>query len=910
MADRSVKVTLRGDISDFNRAMVGAAATAKVFTRSLDTSTDRMQNLVQTSLALGPALVPIGAAAIPAVAGLTNQLAFASAGAGVAAVAFQGVGDALDAVNDYSLEPTTENFGKMQQALATLGPAGQHFVQVLQELRPEMQRLQDVAQEGLFPGLEASINDLMSRLPQLEDIVSEIATAVGDLMAEAGDNLADPRWNEFFDFLEEEARPTLMDLGRTIGNFAEGFANLWMAFDPVSDNFSNAFLQLSRDFATWTDSLSESEGFQEFVNYISEAGPMAWEALGAIGNALVQLVEAAAPIGSVALPIIEALADTLAAVADSPAGPVLIGVAAGISALSRAVALYNVANGSAIAGLLGLTASRGKHAATTLGGLGRGFRVAGAGAGTFALAMTDVDDKIGLSNTAMGATMGLIAGPWGAAIGAATGLVLDLGESTSGLSDAIKSVEVAAATGDLEAFGIALRELNDEIQKAEAGQAGFGQKIVDSVEGINGAARALSPLALVIDQFSTSTDEAGVASRQMTDELTRQRVAEAQLTDVWDSATASSKALVDSLLKQAEAKRKAADETWSAIDAEIAWEQAVDDATETIKRNGQATDLGTQKGRENIAAIGQMVESWNNLTPASQKARGGIEAAREAIRNAGRDAGASKEQIRDWINDLADLSGLDVYIPINADTAPAEAAIDTLIAMITGEPTDVDVGADTNRGEGDTRSFSQFVKDTNADIDEGADTKRGRKDTDKLVRDTNRKKANIGVGANTSAAQRAIQDFFNAWNGRVIRLFPFISKGGFQGRQLEPGFALGGVVPGRPPADPTLDNVRAVGANTGRHIMVRSGEWIINEPQSRKNDAWLRAINSGLNLGPFPHYMPHYAQGGIVGARDGRTPTAAPGVTINQYITTHETQDSRQVANVSANRVLFAMKNS
>ena len=55
-----------------------------------------------------------------------------------------------------------------------------------------------------------------------------------------------------------------------------------------------------------------------------------------------------------------------------------------------------------------------------------GRLVGGAAAGVFALSMTDVDEKMGLSNTAMYASMGLIGGPWGAAIGAGIGLTQDL----------------------------------------------------------------------------------------------------------------------------------------------------------------------------------------------------------------------------------------------------------------------------------------------------------------------------------------------------------------------------------------------------------------------------------------------------------------------------------------------------
>jgi len=97
---RTVAVRLTGDISDYNRALLTAATGTKAFVRELDSSNDRM---------LGPALVPIGAAFVPALSGLTNQLALSAGAAGVAVLAFQGIGDALKATNDYAIEPTDAN---------------------------------------------------------------------------------------------------------------------------------------------------------------------------------------------------------------------------------------------------------------------------------------------------------------------------------------------------------------------------------------------------------------------------------------------------------------------------------------------------------------------------------------------------------------------------------------------------------------------------------------------------------------------------------------------------------------------------------------------------------------------------------------------------------------------------------
>lgn len=81
----------------------------------------------------------------------------------------------------------------------------------------------------------------------------------------------------------------------------------------------------------------------------------------------------------------------------------------------------------------------------------------------------------------------------------------------------------------------------------------------------------------------------------------------------------------------------------------------------------------------------------------------------------------------------------------------------------------------------------------------------------------------------------------------------------YTGMRLPSGYASGGKVPGTPPSDPTLDNVWAQGANTGQILRVRSGEWILNQQASQKNDRWLALMNRGLVLDDL---IPGFADGG------------------------------------------------
>src|SRR5690349_20168813 len=83
----------------------------------IDRFSGRLRLLADASALLGPALIPIGAVAVPAVAGLAAQFGFAALAGGAAIAAFQGVGDALSAVNKAHLDPTAENLEKARKAM-------------------------------------------------------------------------------------------------------------------------------------------------------------------------------------------------------------------------------------------------------------------------------------------------------------------------------------------------------------------------------------------------------------------------------------------------------------------------------------------------------------------------------------------------------------------------------------------------------------------------------------------------------------------------------------------------------------------------------------------------------------------------------------------------------------------------
>lgn len=553
---------------------------------SIDRLSGRLSLLAQSALVLGPALIPIGAVAIPAITGLASSLGFAVIGMGSLVVATQGVGDALKAVNEAALEPTAANLEKARVAMANLGPEAQAFVERFQELRPVLADIRDAAAAGWFPGLTDSMDHFELVAPRVASLFEAIGRTGGALLAEGAETLAGGEWAEFLSFVEDNAPQALDQLGRAVGNVAKGLAELWMAFAPLNDDFTTFLLEASRGFATWADGLSETEGFREFVEYLRANGPQVGETLGSIASAVVSIIEAAAPLGGPVLEAFELIADTLKTIADSPAGSKIFTMAAAFVVLNKTLAItagllartgfISAATAGRMTGVLGsrggstggggggpsgtgtsgapligriqsastslrslrgdLRAARELRALqmtagarsereiarmrqlneqvargrTTMAGFAKTVGVASAGTAAFAVASGAAGQSLQLQNTAMLGLAGSIAGPQGAAIGAAIGLMIDFSKGADSASDAIARLDALAAsgagTGELEG-GIrqAKAEMEDFAKVTEMSLGEFA-KGWSGLGGLQGAKDSVSALKNSVEGLLGESD--------------------------------------------------------------------------------------------------------------------------------------------------------------------------------------------------------------------------------------------------------------------------------------------------------------------------------------------------------------------------------------------------------------------
>lgn len=463
VADRAIKSMGGTSVSTGRDLDKTATGVDKVSTSSrrggpdIDKFSGRLRTMADAAAVLGPALIPLGASAIPVLTASLVGLSSAAGALGITVLAFQGLGDGLRALDKAQLEPTAENLNALRLEMEKLGPAGAHFVHFLDDLEPTLRDLQNVARAGVFPGLEDGITDMLTRLPQVKRIVADLADGMGDLARDAGESLGGDDFTAFFNYMETDARPTLEAFAHSIGNVAQGVANMLVAFAPLNRDFTGGLEDATKAFADWSKGLDDNESFQEFLSYVRESGPQVIDFLAALVSALTGLIQAAAPLGQVVLPALTGMANVFALIAKSPIGPGLYTAAAALIAFNRA------------ASIAGKTSDK---FSTTWGKMSTASKVSGGigGIGLLASSLTDLDDKAGLANTAMFSMAGLmVGGPWGLAIGAGIGLVADLADANNDMGDAARAAQDAMNSGDIDLMKAKYKDLGDEIREtAEA----------------------------------------------------------------------------------------------------------------------------------------------------------------------------------------------------------------------------------------------------------------------------------------------------------------------------------------------------------------------------------------------------------------------------------------------------------
>ncbi|MDF9718034.1 hypothetical protein [Nocardioides sp. ChNu-99] len=713
-----------------------------------DRASGRVRLLLDAMLLLGPAAAPIGAVAVPALTGLASQAGIAVAAVGTIAVAFQGVGDAVSAVNEYALDPTGDNLVKMHEELSKLSPEASRFAGTIGLLRDQIGGMRSAAAGGFFPQVTDELTELDPLLERVQTLLYGVGQAAGVEVANGLDSLNSDRWFEFFDFLEREAGPTLRDVASIAGDVTHGFANMWMTFQPLNRDFGDWLVKQADDFDRWSSELEDSQGFQDFVEYVRDNGPRVAETAAAIGGAITDLVVAIAPLGGPVLEVVEAVAEAFSAVADSNVGTPLLAAAAAMTLLSRATRGTQAVMGSQFVGTLRQTGGQirtlaadlrtlqgttqqqrqiqagmvgpltnvqaaAQRTSQNLRAIARTAIPAGAAMGGLALAASGAASSMGATNTITLAMMGAMGGPLGVAVGASVGALLDLSaasdEAAKHQADLAQFSEAVRSTLNKQT-GAATESTRNTVQQRIAAEGltlaarEQGLTMNDLTDAVMGSEDAVASLQATIDAGTFELYDAftGERAQHLTDEAqAAQGLLEKiqELGGAYSASQAEQQAIIDATGIAADRFDDAASAlerlstAWAAWNGQLdnfgavtAYEGAIDSLRDSIAEHGLTLDRDTEAGRANATQLEGLARSTQQWVDTLPPAEkaAGLEHARNQLYGLLREMGATPDVAAEWANAIGLSSGL-----VNAQLTATRAQTALLMDSFNNLPPDV-----------------------------------------------------------------------------------------------------------------------------------------------------------------------------------------------------------------------------
>lgn len=603
---------------DAEEGLDGLGRTAQRSEREIDRLSGRVRLLAEAGVVLGPGLIPLIAGIAPAAAGGVAGLGAIGGGAGVAALAFTGLGDALEAVREYELDPTEANLRSMQQELDRTGRSGTQFVRYLSEIEDELKSLQLVARNQMLPGVEDGIDMALQRLPQARRLIGSFASELGDLSSDAGQALASEEWTPFFDYLASDGVPTLDQVSRGLGNMSLGVANLIVGFAPLTRMMTGGFAGAMEDFADWSAELDSNEGFQNFLAYAQANAPKVIDLIGATGSAVAGLANAAAPVGELVLPTLTALLEVIGAIGQSDMGPALYTAAAGMLVFNRASkGLPAISTSLTRIGDDSTKASKGLGSMAAKAG---GILLLGQALGAVGDSL-DVGNRVNSSDLARDIEK-ISSGSSTKSLDRLVESLEDVNEAGAGTVSAILSVPGAflgmetsfkQGTATIEEFDQQLAQMVESGKADEA--AALFERIRDAAAEHGGVSDA--DVVKRFDSYRTAVENAARVNEHYASGLGAVREA-AQITE------AEIQGLTDAMNEQADA-------ALAAFDAETAWRQAMKGAAAQAKESNAGIRGSSKAALANREALSQLAGAWNNQSEAVRNNMGRYRAARKTF---------------------------------------------------------------------------------------------------------------------------------------------------------------------------------------------------------------------------------------------------------------------------------------
>lgn len=291
--------------------------------------------------------------------------------------------------------------------------------------------------------------------------------------------------------------------------------------------------------------------------------------------------------------------------------------------------------------------------------------------------------------TAWGVAMNNAAGATGDAKNAATDLASALGQMNKPLGD-LASTNLPAAQAQFAKWTEGMNLSDGELYNLISG------RLPEFKKALENNALSQGTLASKTDIVNAALGRQSEAQQSASAESDRNTAALDALQGKAVTATGEISGLADAI-------RGFSSKTLSARDASRNFEAAIDDATASVKENGNTLNINTAAGRANQAAIDNIAKAALNSaaaiyeqTGSQDKATGAIKKGRDALVEQLKQFGITGAKADAYIDQLGLIpSNISTYV--KADTSKAESQINSFISNFSHRSVILGVGANLPR---------------------------------------------------------------------------------------------------------------------------------------------------------------------------------------------------------------------
>lgn len=240
--------------------------------------------LLIVGVVIGP-LTSMIAGLAGAVIALAGSISFALAGA---------VGALVGAVL-----PLAAGVGVAVLAITNLSDTTKKAIsEAIDPFKDALHEIGEVAGERLFENFDKQMPKFTKALKVLRPVILGIADALGDVIGKFADLAASPAFKRFADVMGKFLPDAVRQLGDIFANVGRAMLGVFTSLVPITQRFLDWLVNITDEFADWVNTPAGQKRLVEFFERAGDAAETLGDFLGAVGEAIGELLSAGEPTGT------------------------------------------------------------------------------------------------------------------------------------------------------------------------------------------------------------------------------------------------------------------------------------------------------------------------------------------------------------------------------------------------------------------------------------------------------------------------------------------------------------------------------------------------------------------------------------------------------------------------------------